>query len=235
MDKNTKKSLIILMTIVVIFLTLWGIEGWWEYHNKFKYEQHLDDVVVTVDDRELTLRQLSYYIYDAEVKIDKQARIYNPEDPLDYWNTYFNSGVEGGYISEMAKDAVMGSCVCDMIYEDMAIQGGYELTEEEKKEIAGQAEIQYAKLSTEQREKTGLTPELIEEVLARKVLVLKFALQYFEDVDFTGYSGYREQLVSYDGEYYKKEILPEHKIEYNQEIVKELSMGRITTNYESKY
>ena len=31
----------------------------------------------------------------------------------------------------------------------------------------------------------------------------------FEDVDFTGYSGYREQLVSYDGEYYKKEILPE--------------------------
>ena len=72
-------------------------------------------------------------------------------------------------------------------------------------------------------------------MLARKVLVLKFALQYFEDVDFTGYSGYREQLVSYDGEYYKKEILPEHKIEYNQEIVKELSMGRITTNYESKY
>ncbi len=235
MDKETKRGLIILMTIVTVLMTLLAIDGWFKYHNQFEYEEHLDDVVVTVNDRKLTLRQLSYYVYDVEVEIDKQARIYNPEDPLDYWNTYFNSGVEGGYISEMARDAVLESCVCDMIYEDMAVQSGCELSDEEIEEVKKKAQVQFAKLSDAQKQKTGLTQELVTEVLVRKALVVKFASEYFEDVDFTGYSGYREQLVSYDGEYYKKEILPQYEVEYNRAIVKELSLGRITTDYVSQY
>jgi len=235
MDKSTKKSLIVFMAFALVLFTLWGFDGWRRYHNKFVYEEHLDDVIVTVNQRPLTLRQIGYYVYDAEVKIDKQARIYNPEDPLDYWNTYFNSGTEGGYVSEMTKDAMLESCVCELIYEDMAVQSGYELTEEEKKEVKNQAKIQFAKLSEAQKQKTGLTQELIEEVLVRKLLVMKFAVEYFRDVDFSGYSGYREQLVSYDGEYYKNEILPQHEVEYNQAVIKELPMGRVTTDYVSKY
>lgn len=235
MDKSTKKSLMIMMILVLVIFTLWGLDGWRKYHNKFVYEEHLDDVVLTVDGREITLRELSYYVYDVETKIDKQARIYNPEDPLDYWNTYFNSGTEGGYISEMAKDTVLETCVCDLIYEDMALQSGYELTSEEKEEISRKAEIMYAKLSEKQRQATGLTKELIAEAMCRESLVVKFASEYFENVDFTGYSGYREQLVSYSGEYYKKEILPQHEVEYHNAVVKELSIGRVTTDYVSKY
>ncbi len=235
MDKSTKKSLMIMMILVFIVLTLWGLDGWRKYHNKFVYEKHLDDVVLTVDGRGMTLRELGYYVYEVETKIDKQARVYNPEDPLDYWNTYFNSGVEGGYVSEMARDIVLESCVCDLIYEEMALQSGYELSEEEKKEILGRAEILYAKLSEKQRQTTGLTQELIAQAMVREALVIRFASEYFEDVDFTGYSGYREELVSYDGEYYKNEILPKHDIEYNKAIVKELSLGRITTGHEPKY
>lgn len=235
MDKETKKGLVILLLLVTVALTLWGLDGWQKRKNKFVYENHLDDVVITVNDRGLTLRQLSYYVYDVETQIDKQARIYNPEDPLDYWNTYFNSGVEGGYISEMALDIVLESCVCDMIYEDMAKSNGYELTEAEKKEAENQAEIMYAKLSEAQRQKTGLTKELIAEAMEREALVVKFATDYFENVDFTGYSGYREELVSYAGDYYKNEILPQHEVDYNREVTEELSVGRITTNYVSKY
>ncbi len=235
MDKETRKGLIIIMSIVTIALTLWGLDAWRKQQNKFVYEEHLEDVVITVNDRQVTLRQLSYYVYDVETKIDKQARIYNPEDPLAYWNTYFNSGTEGGYISDMAFDAVLGSCVCDMIYEDMAGQNGYELTAEEKREAAKQAEILYAKMSEAQRQKTGLTPELFAEALERKLLVVKFAAEYFEEVDFSGYSGYREELVSYAGDYYNNEILPQHEVEYNNAVVKEIKVGRVTTNYVSKY
>lgn len=235
MDKDTRKGLVILMLLVIIVLTLWGLDAWRKQQNKFVYEEHLDDVVITVNDRQVTLRQLSYYVYDVETKIDKQARIYNPEDPLDYWNTYFNSGVEGGYISEMALDAVLGSCVCDMIYEDMARWNDYDLTTEEKEEAAKEAETLYAAMNEVQRKKTGLTPELIAEVLERKALVVKFAAEYFEDVDFTGYSGYREELVSYAGDYYQNEILPQHQVEYNKSVVRELSIGRVTTEYISTY
>lgn len=235
MDKDTKKALIILLTIVVIALTLLGLDGWWKRQNKFVYEEHLDDIVLTVNDRQVTLRELGYYVYDVETKIDKQARIYNSEDPLDYWNTYFNSGVEGGYISEMALDIVLESCVCDLIYEDMARTNKYELTTEEKKEVGKKAEVLFARLSGEQIQKTGLTQELIEEAMEREALVVKFASEYFEEVDFTGYSGYREELVSYAGDYYKNEILPQYKVEYRQRIVQELSIGRITTDYVSRY
>lgn len=235
MDKETRKALIILLAIVTIVLTLLGLDEWRKKQNKFVYEEHLDDVVLTVDDRALTLRELSYYVYNVEMTIDKQARIYNPEDPLDYWNTYFNSGVEGGYISEMALDIVLESCVCDLIYEDMARANEYELTDEEKENAGKKAEVLFAKLSEQQTRKTGLTPELIKEAIEREALVVKFASEYFEEIDFTGYSGYREELVSYAGDYYKNEILPQHKVEYEHRIVNELSIGRITTDYVSKY
>lgn len=235
MDKETKKGVMIVLLILAVALALWGMDAWHRYHNPFEYENHLDDTVVTVDGRQVSLRELGYYVYIVETQIDQQARIYNPEDPLDYWNTYFNSGVEGGYISEMARDAVLGMCVCDLIYEQMAKQQDCELTDEEKTSAGQQAQVLYAKLSQSQRQKTGLTVEEITDALQRKALVVKFAADYFEQVDFTGYSGYREELVSYAGDYFQKEILPLHKVEYQDYLVKELRIGRVTTDYVSKY
>lgn len=235
MDKATKKGLAVIMLILVGLLIVLGLDEWQKKKNKFVYEESLDEVVITVDERQVTLRQLSYYVYYVEREIDKQARIYNREDPLDYWNTYFNSGLKAGYISEMAEDAILGSCVCDMIYEQMAIDSGYELTSEEKEETGQQAERIYATLSQMQKDRTGLTTEIIDQVLQRKALVVKFASEYFESVDFSGYSGYREELVSYAGEYYQKEILPLHDVNYNQNIVAEWKIGRVTTDYEEKY
>ena len=235
MDKETKKGLVILLAVVGVIFTLLVLDAWYRYSNKFVYQEHLDDTVITVDDICITLRELSCYVYEVESEIDKQARIYNAEDPLDYWNTYFNSGTEGGYISEMAEDVILGSCVCDLIYEQMAIEQGYELTEEEKKEAEKQAEQLYVRMSETQKQNTGLTLDLICKVKKRKALVLKFAMEYFENVDFTGYSGYREELVSYAGDYYCKEVLPLHQVDYNSEIINEWSIGRITTDYVSKY
>jgi len=143
--------------------------------------------------------------------------------------------MESAYISEMALDAILGSCVCDLIYEDMAKENGYVLTEEEEKGAESLAEHFYASMTDKQRTSTGLTPEIVTEVVKRKQLVVKFAAEYFEEVDFTGYEGYREELVSYAGDYYMKEILPVHEVTYTDEIVQELRIGRITTDYIVKY
>ncbi len=235
MDKETKKGVIILLSIFISLMLILGTEAWLRNTNKFVYQESLDEVALRVDEREILLRELSYYVYVVETEIDKQARIYNPEDPLDYWNTYFNSGVKGGYISEMAKDAVLGSCVCDLIYEAMAKEQGYQLTEEEKKEASQEAEELFDALTEEQKQTTGLSLEILQETEERKALVLKFASEYFEDVDFTGYSGYREDLVSYAGDYYKEQILSQHSVWYNKAITNEMDVGRVTTGYIARY
>ncbi len=235
MDKGTKKGVIIILTIVVLLMAALGFEAWLDYKNKFVYEEHLDDIVLTVDEKDITLRELGYYVYTVEMQIDKQARIYNPEDPLDYWNTRFNNGVEGTYISEMARDAVFGTCVCDLIYEQMALDAGYELTQEEKASVSAEAENLYVRMTEQQKKITGLTLELAVEAGMRKALVLKFASEYFNGVDFTGYSGYREELVSYSGAYYKEEILSKHKVIYEMDIYEEMKLGRITTGYVVEY
>lgn len=235
MDKETKKGVIIVLVAITVILTLLGLDAWYKHNNKFVYEEHLDDTVITVDGAQVSLRELGYYIYYVEEKIDKQARLYNPEDPLDYWNTYFNSGLEGGYISEMAEDTILGSCVCDLIYEKMALEKGYKLTPEEKKAAAEGAKAVISSMKDEQIATTGLTEEVVTEILERKALVLKFAKEYFEEVDFTGYSGYREELVSYAGDYYQKEILPSHEVVYEYDIITELHIGRITTGYIATY
>ena len=232
MDRGTKKGLIILLSVVVVLMTMLGLDAWWKRQNKFVYEQHLDDVVLTVNDSSLTLREFGIYIYEVETKVDEQARIYNPEDPMDYWNTYFSSGVEGGYISQMSRDVALESCVCDMIYEDMARDAGYELTEEEMKEAAKNGEQVWSTMSEAQVRITGITKDLAVKVYQRKRLVQKFAADYYENVDFTGYCGYREELVSYAGEYYLDNILPKNEVTYNRTIVNDLQLGRITTGYE---
>lgn len=235
MDKGTKQGVIIIMTILLVIMAALGIEEFIDYKNKFVYEEHLDDIVLTVDENHITLRELGYYVYTVEMQIDKQARLYNPEDPLDYWNTRFNNGVEGAYISEMAREAVFGTCACDLIYEQMALDAGYELTQEEKDSVETAAEKLYARMSEEQKRITGLTLESAVEAGMRKALVLKFASEYFNDVDFTGYSGYREELVSYSGAYYKEEILPKHTVTYEMDIYDEMKLGRITTGYVVDY
>ncbi|MBQ8197811.1 MAG: hypothetical protein IJZ76_00075 [Lachnospiraceae bacterium] len=235
MDKGTKKGVIIIMTILLVIMAGLGVEEFIEYKNKFVYAEHLDDVVLSVDEKDITLRELGYYVYTVEMQIDKQARLYNPEDPLDYWNTRFNNGVDGAYISEMAREAVFGTCVCDLIYEQMALEAGYELTPEEKDSVKATAEKLYAGMSEEQKSTTGLTLELTVKAGMRKALVLKFASEYFEGVDFTGYSGYREELVSYSGAYYKEEILPKHEVKYETDIYDEMKLGRITTGYVVDY
>ncbi len=230
MDKKTKRGVIIILSVVVILMLVIGLDKWMKYENRFVYEECLDEIALTVDGKEISLRELGYYVYDVEAEIHKQAVKYNPEDPLDYWNTIFNSGTEGWFVTEKAAEIVVDTCVCDLIYESMAVQSGYELTEEEAEAAADQAEKFFGRMSEEQIQATGLTQEIVTTVQKRKALVLKFALEYFEDVDFTGYEGYRETLVSYAGDYYLQEVLPKHEVALNTYITDSLDMGHITVN-----
>lgn len=196
----------------------------------FVYEEHLDDIVLSVDDKEITLREFGYYIYLLETDVNKQAIVYDFKNPLDYWNKYFQAGMKSQFITRMAKNKAYDVCICDLIYEEMATQAGYELTQEDTKRALAAADEIYAGMSEQQILTTGLSREIIEEIQCRKYLIAGFAKDYVKTIDFEGYSGYREELISSGGAYYEKNILPGHKVEINNLIKEALRFGHITVN-----
>lgn len=224
------KSVRILLIGIVTFFCLYGFWGYRFRQNQFVYEKSLEDTVMTVDGRELSLREFGYYIYQVESFLNEQAIVYDPSDPLSYWNKRFMAGRPGAFVSVMGRNKAYEICVCDLIYEEMAREGGYELTEEEQEKAREEADRLFRKMTEAQRTKTGLTKELVEDIQCRKKLVAKFAKDYVKTIDFDGYTGYREELISAGGAYYEQVILPEHTVQINERIKYALKFGRITIN-----
>ena len=83
--------------------------------NIFVYEEHLNDIVVTVGEQSVTLREFGYYIAKMEKDVQEKALIYNPKDPMEYWNVHFSAGLDSGYMFEYAWNYAVADCVCDLI------------------------------------------------------------------------------------------------------------------------
>jgi hypothetical protein len=231
MDKQTRKGLIIFLCVIAAALLLWAGELFYKAQHPFVYAERLDDTILRVDDEAVTLRELGVYIYQVETFVDEQARLYNPEDRTEYWNKHFSAGLESAFVSDMAVEAVYGTCVCDHIYEKMAQEDGFTLSAKKEEKAQEDAEELWNEMSEEQRQATGVTKETVLAVCQRKALVSAYAEKFVQEVDFTGYSGNPEELLSYSGDYYKNEILPQHKIWYNNALKKEIRIGKITIDF----
>lgn len=224
------KSVRILLIGIVTFFCLYGFLIYRYRQSVFVYEESLEDTVMTVDGRDLSLREFGYYIYQVESFLNEQAIVYDPSDPRAYWNKRFMARRPGAFVSVMGRNKAYDICVCDLIYEEMARAQGYVLTEEEQKKAREEADWAFRKMTEAQRTKTGLTKELVEDIHCRKKLVAKFAKDYVKTIDFDGYTGYREELISAGGAYYERVILPEHTVQINERIKYALKFGRITVN-----
>ena len=69
--KESGKRIIIIIIIANSILIAAAICG--KVLSSFKYEDHFDDAVITVDDTDITLREFGYYIYEVEEFVQRQA------------------------------------------------------------------------------------------------------------------------------------------------------------------
>lgn len=229
-QNRDRKNLITLLLFVAAILALCCIGFLISKSKEFVYEDCLDEVVVTVDQQSVTLQEFGYYIISVESFVNKQAVLYNGKNPLEYWNKHFSAGLQSTFVSSYAEKTAYEVCICDLVYEQMAKDKGLELDEKGKEKAQILAEEFWKKCSKEQLEKTKLTKEQVEQISQKKVLIANFAKEYVKEVHFDGYKGYREDLLSYDGDYYKKELKPKHSIKINSKIKEGLKFGRITLN-----
>ena len=101
MNNGKRHNLIaIIISLICILLLVCYIfyMKWQKEKNIFVYEEHLNDIVVTVGEQSVTLREFGYYIAKMEKDVQEKALIYNPKDPMEYWNVHFSAGLDSGYM-----------------------------------------------------------------------------------------------------------------------------------------
>ena len=76
-----------------------------------------------IDDTDITLREFGYYIYEVEEFVQRQALLYDPENPKHWWNTHFSAGMDSQFVCDYAKKVAVNICVSDEIYYRLCYDG----------------------------------------------------------------------------------------------------------------
>ncbi len=228
--KSANKKIII--AIILIIFTLLLISVYVKILARFNYQDHLDDTVIAVDGECVTLREFGYYIYEVEDFVHNQALLYDSENPELWWNTHFSAGADSQFVCEYAKKVALEVCICDQIYYKEAVASGFILDAEIETQNRVESREMLMEMTLSQIEATGLNEEIINKMYRKHVIASKYAEVLSTRPDFIGYGIKAEEVLNWDGEYYREKILPKHEVELNDKILDEIILGRITVNRE---
>lgn len=226
--KTYSKKAVIVVIIVNLILVITAL--CWIKLSRFDYSDHLDDAVITIDDRSVTLREFGYYIYEVEDFVQEQALIYDPDNPKHWWNTHFSAGMDSQFVSDYAKKVAINTCISDEIYYQEAVSSGITLSSDEEFQAAVQAQEVYSEMTPEQITATGINEAIVLDMTRRHALAAKYAETLIENEDMTAYSEDPQKLVNWDGAFYLEKVLPRHVTWTNEEVLDQITFGLITVN-----
>ncbi|MCR5451297.1 MAG: hypothetical protein K6F00_01555 [Lachnospiraceae bacterium] len=187
-------------------------------HTKLDYMAHLNDVVAVIDNEELTLEELLFYVTYQENKVEHDARIYNPENSRDYWNIHTN----GSFIKEEAKDVVIGMAIHDRIFFKMARENNTVLTTEERQNREDTRSDFWSDLYPEQREIVSGHSEALDIAIDRIALAEK-AQREAAEADGVGFSQY-----NWAAKEFLENIKSKHDVKIIEDIWDHIVLGDIT-------
>lgn len=220
------KGILIFVLVICILIAAVTI-----YHLKtvFIYEDDLAEQIVAIDGTVITLKEISYYIMEVENTGDEFARVYNPDNPIEYWGVFMNEETSAGYVSDLARKAALDYCIRDNIYYLEAVRAGVELAEEERESVRADAEDYYMQMTPRQREVTQLATEDLELIIEKVTLTQKYMIQLSsqeEDV-----SVLEAVTLHYDvgGDYYE-DLKNSYTIKINERIWDQVHPGHIMIN-----
>ena len=167
LKKSVKKTIIAIISVLAVFVViglLIGVILYVKKLNRFEYKDHLDEVVITVDQRNITLREFGYYVYQIEGYTQEQALVYNPDNPAEWWNTHFSSGPDSQFVCDYAKDVAVNLCIADEIFYEEAKKQGLELNEDGDEKVKTDTQEMINKMDSVQMSSTGLDEKIISEI-----------------------------------------------------------------------
>ena len=183
------------------------------------YEQATEKVVLTVDERQLTLKDIAFYVAYEEKTVQEKADIYDEDNPGKFWNIR----EQGVFVRTAAKKAILDMAVHDEIFYQMAVEDGLQLKPEEEEYLENEIYDFCSDLEEEQYEALGIVREDIAAVMYKIALANKYQ-DIFSQMQETAYEEY-----DFNGDAYQ-EMLEEHQYKVNEKVWDRIEVGRITLN-----
>ena len=184
------------------------------------YAESLDVVAITVDGVELTLRDIAVYVAYQEKTVQKDALVYDYENPHKYWNTYTNQY----FVRSLAEKAVRDMAIHDEIFYRMALKEGLVLDEREEAYLFNEQQDFLMDLSEEQMLRLGVSEADLLTAM-RKIALANKAQSILAQSNGLYYEDY-----NYTGTVYEL-ILEEHQIKVEESVWDRIAVGNITVNY----
>ena len=212
---------LLLLAVVIVVMFVYAI-----HRNSMiqpiDYGGNLNDVAVTVDGDELTLRDLSFYVLYEEMTVENEAIVYNKNNTRDYWNLHAN----GIFFKSAAKKYVMEMAVHDYLFYREGLESGIELSEDEKETLLESYSDFLDDLLLIQRDSPLYDEELIKDTMEHIAIAEKYQA-YLAGRDETTYAGY-----GYDGYDYKN-YLKNHEVKINKSVWERVSIGDNSLSHDS--
>lgn len=214
--KRFKKAgvLIVCLSLMSLSLSACGKKEVLPADNK-------EEVILTIDDREVTLGDLAYYIYSVEQLVQQQAYVYDKDDPTLYWKLYTN----GKFLKLLAKDMCLERAERDFILADEADNKGIKLSEEQTEGARDFAEETFSDIDSTIINRLGLTQDMLTETILRAQLAEYYAKTIVEEESLA------EDDLKVGGSYYNT-LKDKHNIEVKEDEWEEVEFGKITVNFE---
>lgn len=214
--KRLKKAgvLIVCLSLMSVSLSACGKKEVLPADNKEK-------VILTIDDREITLGDLAYYIYSVEQLVQQQAYVYDKDDPTLYWKLYTN----GKFLKLLAKDMCLERAERDFILAAEADNKGLKLSEEQTEGARDFAEETFSDIDSTIINRLGLTQDMLTETILRAQLAEYYAKTIVEEESLA------EDDLKVGGSYYNA-LKDKHNIEVKEDEWEEVEFGKITVNFE---
>lgn len=166
------------------------------------FDQLYERVIITVDEEDYHLSDLTYYFYNVESQYDYINQLYGGQ----YWDMTAN---EEGTITvrDIAKEEAVSSALYNEIMYREAMDAEYTLTKEETDKVTTDvASILYEQnLSEELIKANGFTGEYLTDVLTKIALAARYRQDVVDSLDIddaaieTGfkYEDYRQYDIEY--------------------------------------
>lgn len=207
--------------VLLVLAILTGMESVRTLQNRqdLVYAESLSEVVVTIDEKALTLYDMAFYVAYQEKEVQKDAVIYNYEQPHKYWNAHTN----GQFVRAVAEQAVVDMAVHDEIFYQLACAEELVLDEREEAYLANEFYDFCSDVTAEQLAELGVTVEDIDAAMRKIALANKYQsiLSQIENVDYTEYD--------YTGSAYV-ELIGQYEVTVNESVWNRISVGNITVN-----
>lgn len=162
-----------------------------------------ETLVVTVNDFNVYLDEMMYYIWQTETEYDSYNDYYEENYGVNFWEQDAGDGLTA---RDFIKDDVMDNVVRSYILWDQAIAAGMTLTKEEQKTSKTRAQEILTEFTEKQKETIQLSEERLIEILEKEAFVDKF---------------FNEKLESYsvDEEQIRNELEGQMEKEYEVDVI----------------